>query len=151
MKPFSGGRPEIAAAPIKKDRAGTWHSPQQTSEMVDFAGMSAVQNVASRQKEQSLEKRVVQDMQQRAGETDGRHCWETRAESERSHAEPQGDDADVLDTVVSKQALEVMLRQREQDADNPGGETDPAQHPSPPGLRRAQKHHDANQCHRCRS
>ena len=87
---------------------------------------------------------MVQDMQQRAGETDSRHCREARAKSEYSHTETQGDDADVLDAVVSEQALEVMLRQREQDAHYSGGETDPAQHPSPPGLRGAQNHHDAN-------
>src|ERR1035437_2116831 len=100
MKPFSGGGAGNPPAPNQKnkpgrgvrrrrsnqeDHTGTWHSPQQTSEMVDLAGMTAVHNVTSRQKQHSLEERVVQDMQQGAGETHGRHCWETHAESERSH------------------------------------------------------------------
>ena len=132
MKPFNGGRPEIAAAPIRKSQAGTWHSPQQTTEVVDLASMSAVQNVTSRQKKQSFEERVVQDMQQGPGKTDDRDGGRARAQSECSHPEAQRDDADVLDTVISEQALEVMLRQREQDADHSGSKTDPAQHPSPP-------------------
>jgi hypothetical protein len=49
-------------------------------------------------------------MQQCAGENDDRHSRKIRTKSECSHTEPQGDDADVLDTVVSEQALEIMLR-----------------------------------------
>ena len=39
---------------------------------------------------------------------------------ERADAEPDQDDADVLDAVVREEALEIVLREREDDAENTG-------------------------------
>jgi hypothetical protein len=76
--------------------------------MVDLAGWLCKTLPAA--KKAVPEERLVQDMPQCAGETDDRHSRKIRTKSECSHTEPQGDDADVLDTVVSEQALEIMLR-----------------------------------------
>ena len=46
--------------------------------------------------------------------------------------EPQSDDSDILHAVVGEKALEIVLRQGEEHAENPGNEADYYEKPTPP-------------------
>jgi len=52
---------------------------------------------------------VIQGVVKRSDQTQQRECFEARGKEDERTAEPQKNDADIFDTVVGKQSLQVML------------------------------------------
>jgi hypothetical protein len=104
------------------------------------------QERAGPEEEQSLEDRVVEDVEQPGGERERRARSDAiRLEGQRE-AEPDEDDADILDRVIGEQAFQVMLHQRVKDAHHRG---DAAQHQhdhaGPPARRIQEVEDDADE------
>jgi hypothetical protein len=76
-----------------------------------------VHDRAGAEEEQRLEERVVPDVEEAAGEAEHDPLRSAERAADRRHAEPEQDDPDVLDRVVGEEALEVVLREREDHAE----------------------------------
>jgi len=89
---------------------------------------------------------MIEDVKQRRG---GRQrCRPSHVVSSESQSKSEADenDADVLDGVIREQALEIVLHQRVQHAEDGAGAAEEEHHTSrPPGRRSHQVEHDANE------
>ena len=99
---------------------------QQAAKMIDFAGMRAVHYVPGTKEEQSLEERMVKNMKQRSGKTGSGYRRRADTQPHDPDAETQSDNPYVLDAVIGEQAFEIVLREREQHAQDSRGESDRA-------------------------
>ena len=123
-KPLSGGRAEIAAAPtsMKSPVAGMrLRSPPSRSSR---RSPVAVRTAPGAEEQQALEQRVVEGVQQRGGHRQRRRGVEAAGVEGVGEAEADEDEADVLDRAVGEHALEVVVHQRLQDADEPARRAD---------------------------
>ena len=117
-KPLRGGSPEIATAPTRKNSAGPRHPPQQAPEFLDLPRAGRHDHASGAEEQQSLEDRVVQHVVEAGGDADRGQSLAVHRERHHAGAQPEQDDADVLDAVVGEQPLEVVLHQRIQHAEN---------------------------------
>ena len=69
-KPLSGGRPQMATAPTRKQSAVRGIRLRQAAQVVDLAGVGRVDDGAGAQEEQGLEEGVVPDVQQAAAQAE---------------------------------------------------------------------------------
>ena len=79
-----------------------------------------MQDAACRQKQKPFEQCVVQDVEDRTCESKQGDAWKLVGEPEHAEPDPERDDADVLDAGVGQHALQVLLREREEDAEDAG-------------------------------
>ena len=96
------------------------HAPEEPAERVDLPGPGRVDHGAGRVEQERLEGRVVPDVEEAAGEPEHGPVEPALRHPERADAEPDQDDADVLDRVVREEALEIVLRERHHDAEDAG-------------------------------
>ncbi len=87
---------------------------------------------ARAEEQQRLEQRVIPHVEQRAGESEHDQVLAVERATQQRDAEPERDDADVLDGVIREQALEIVLRDREPDAEHRGDRADDDQRDAPP-------------------
>ena len=127
-----GGRADQEASP-----RSCRHALDQPAEAVDVARAGGVQHRAGAEEQQALEDGVVHDVQQPAAMPRTASAALPVARPDQPEAEAERDDADVLDAVVGEQALEVVLGQREQHAEDARDRPDADQRPAPPGLGRS--------------
>jgi hypothetical protein len=99
-------------------RGGPRHPARETSQLVDLARSRALDDGTGGEEQQALEQAVVPGVQQRAREPERDQFALARRAAEERGAEAEEDDADVLDAVVREQTLEVVLADRERDADD---------------------------------
>ncbi len=99
--------------------------------MVDVAGVGRVDDGAGAEKEQGLEEGVVPDVQQGAAQAEDDPVRPAQRSPEQGQAEAHDDDADVLDTVVGQEALQVVLADGEGDAKDAGNRAQPQDGPTP--------------------
>ena len=71
----------------------------------------ALDHGARAEKQQTLEERVVEAVERRAGEAEHRHHRMVIGHPQRPRADAKQDDPDVLDAVIGEEALEVVLRE----------------------------------------
>ena len=90
----------------------------------DLTRARGVQHAAGREEEQRLEEAVVQHVEQRAAETEGHEVGAPERAAERGQTHADRDDADVLDAAVGEQALQILLRHGERDAEHARGRAD---------------------------
>jgi len=98
----------MAAVPVRKRIAVSgmcFASPPSASS----SGTGLREDVARAEKEQALEQRVVERVQQGARDAAQRDELVARGFAQRGDAESDEDDADVLDRGVGQQAFHVVL------------------------------------------
>ena len=84
----------------------------EAAKMLHVALAGRRQHGAGAEEQQALEERMIEDMKQRGGQRQRRgRDHAVRLEGQRQ-AEPDEDDADILDRVIGEQALEIVLHQR---------------------------------------
>ena len=95
----------MAKDPIRKSVPvqGMWRISPPNCLDVAYAG--CMQHRTRAQKEQSLEKRMIQHMQQSAAESQNRQNRLIQSQSQHAQSQPQGDDADILHAVIGQQPL----------------------------------------------
>jgi len=118
----------------QKGRGRPGHASDKSAQQVEVARPAAVQDCAGAQKQQSLEDGMIDHMKQPARKAEDRQRRRMDVHAQQAQAQAHRDDADVLDAVIGQQPLEVMLRQREQHAQDAGHHADCDQYPAPPGL-----------------
>ena len=97
---------------------------------VAFAGRG--EHGAGAEEQQTLEQRMIEDVEKRGGERQRRgEPHAVRLERERQ-AEPDEDDADILDRVIGEQPLEVVLHERVENAHHGGDAADREHNDAPP-------------------
>ena len=119
----------------EEDEGRSGHVVNEAAQMVHVAFAGRRQHGAGAEEQQALEERMVEHVQQarRQGQRRGRRHAE-RLERQR---EPESDidDADVLDRVVGEQALEVVLHQGVDHAEQGGAGADRQNRNAPPPRR----------------
>lgn len=85
------------------------HVLRKPAQRVERRGMGLREDVARAEKEQALEQRVVERVQQGARDAAQRDELVARGFAQRGDAESDEDDADVLDRGVGQQAFHVVL------------------------------------------
>ena len=73
---------------------------------------------ARAEEEQALEYRMIEDVEQRRGRRQRGRPAHVVGSERQAQTQTDEDDADVLDGVIGEQALEIVLHQRVQDAQN---------------------------------
>ena len=76
-KPFSGGRPAIAAHPVRNASDGARHAMDQAAHGLHVALTGGVQHRAGAEEQQAFEDRVVERVEQRGGQGEGGSSLET--------------------------------------------------------------------------
>ena len=95
--------------------------------------------------EERLEGRVVPHVKKAAGEPERRPGGSVLDDAEHPDAEPDQDDADVLDAVVGEEALQVVLSERQDHAEHAGDDTEQEQRETQPFRKRRQQGQDPNE------
>ena len=119
-KPFSGGRPAIAAQPVRNASAVLRHPVDQAAHCLHVALAGGVQDCAGAEKQQAFEDGVVQRVEERRGQGEGRSGLVVGGAECQGETETDKDDADVLDGRESEQALQVFFHQGVEDAEHTG-------------------------------
>ena len=88
------------------------HAADEPAHLFHVARARGLQNGAGAQKQQALEDGVVQRVVEARDQRDGRQRGMAERAEHQRRAEADQDDADVLDAVIRQQALEVVLHQR---------------------------------------
>ena len=103
---------------------GPRHAADEASHVVQVAQARGVKDRARSEKKEPLEHGVVERVVERGDQ--GKHAGCRVAETDEHHGHPQAeqDDADVLDRVVGEQALQVVLHEGVQHAEQRGGGAD---------------------------
>ena len=83
-KPFSGGSPRNRRRADQEGRAGDRHALEQSAQPIEFARAGGVQHRSGAEEQQALEDGMVDDVQQAAGEAEGRHRRVAVADSQDS-------------------------------------------------------------------
>ena len=95
--------------------------------------MTGTEPDAPRTKEQyALEQAMVKQMVQTTNQTKGNQRRLFERDTRYASAQPQQDDADIFQGVVSQQALDVVLHQRIQTTDKRGDHAEHQQRDPPP-------------------
>ncbi len=80
--------------------------------------MRGVLHGAGSKEQEALEDRVVEHMQQPGGKANDRERRYVSREPKHAGTDAEQDNPDILDAVIGKQPLQIVLRQREQHAEN---------------------------------
>jgi hypothetical protein len=103
--------------------------------------MRVEMDIARAEEEQRLEDRVVERVQQRACQPQGDEAGRSHATPEPCHRQPQPNNADVLDGMMSEQPLDFVLRKRVSDAAD-GRNQRHCEQRTAEGLRGRRKEHE---------
>jgi hypothetical protein len=109
------------------------HAADQAAEQVHVAGARGVEDGSRAEKEQSLECGVVQGVVERGREREEGRRGDLEAPEEEPGAEADEDETDVLDARIGEEALEVVLHERVEHADDRRERPEADQQGSPPG------------------
>ena len=83
-----------------------------------MARPAAVQNRARAQKKQSLENGVIDDVQQSAAKTENGKRRRIHIDTKQPNSQPNGNDADILNAVISEKPFQIVLRQSKKHTKN---------------------------------
>ena len=104
----------------EEHEGGQRHAMDEAAEMLHVALAGRGQHRAGAEEQQALEDAVVEDVEQRRGHGErGCRRHRVRLEGERK-AEPDEDDADILDRAVGEEPLQVALQHGVEHADHRG-------------------------------
>ena len=123
----------------QKGRARDRHALEKSAQPIEFPRAGGVQHRSGAEEQQALEDGMVDDVQQAAGQAQGRHRRVPVADPQNAHPQPQGDDADVFHAVVSQQPFQVVLRQGVEHAEDARNHADGHERPAPPRRRRPEQ------------
>ena len=126
-------------APTRKQKRRLRHTPDQATQFLHIARMSRMQHRSCAQKEKALENGVIQGVKEARDQRDGGKSGMAQCNEHQRSAEPDQDDADILDAVISKQAFEIVLHQRVKHAEESGDDSKREDHRSGPQRRNPQK------------
>src|ERR1035437_5868671 len=116
----------------REERRRPRHHPPQPAELAHFARAGSVQYRAGGEEQQGFEQPVIPHMQKPASQRQPTPCCVTLTHRHERETKPDKNDADVFNTVISEQAFEVVLTERESDAEHGASHTEERHHP--PGL-----------------
>ena len=117
--------------PRDKHRRRPRHALGQSSERIDLPRMRRVNHGAGAEKQQRFEQTMIPDMQQASGQAQHHPFGLTGGTSQQRDAEPHQDDADVLDAVIGEKPFEIVLGDREDDAEQPADHAQQKNQPTP--------------------
>ena len=111
--PFSGGKAAIATAPniMAFPVQGIRFIRPPSFSMSRVAG--PVQDAAGGEEHQPFHEGVIPDVEQAGRHSEDCDCRVVTGRSPQSHAEGQGDQADVLDAGIGERSLHIALIQRQ--------------------------------------
>src|SRR5207244_3411610 len=118
----------------EKREARPRHPLEQAAELLEVPGPGRVQHRSGPEEEQALEEGVIEYMKETSGEAEDREGSGTDAQSNEPEAETQGYDPHVLDAAVREETFQVVLGEREENAQHAG--RDPHADQQPPCPRR---------------
>ena len=98
-----------------------------------------MQHRARAEEEQPFERGMVDGVIQAGHQRQGCQQRMARVQKHQPRAQADEDDADVLDTVISQQPLEVVLHQRVKHPEHRGNGPDDQHRHAPPQRRRAEE------------
>jgi len=107
-----------------------------------------MQHRSSAEEQQALEHAVVPYMKQTASEPERDQIRTVEGAADQRDADAHRDDADVLDAVVREQALEVVLADRERDAEHARDQAEREHHDAPPQRRIGEQRREPEQAGR---
>ena len=106
----------MAMAPMRKAPPVQGIRRSSPPKPIEFQPVHRPVDRSGAQKEQALEHRVIEHVQQRGGERECRPSRLAAVPEQQRRAQSEHDDADVLDGVESEQPLEFVLEERVDDA-----------------------------------
>jgi hypothetical protein len=98
-----------------------------------------VDNAPRAEKEEALEKRVIEGVQCGAGEAEYGDQRVSVRDAQSTRPDAEQDDPDVLHAVEREKPLDIMLREGPHDPQDPGDRAERQHHPTPPGRRRTEE------------
>src|SRR5262249_30249047 len=125
--------------PNQEEHARPRHALEEPAELLDVAGLRAVEHGTGSEEQQRLEECVVQDVEEGASEAEDGQRSEASAKSDQTESEAERDHADVLDAGSREQPFETALRRGGEHAEHARGPPHRNQGPSPPVREWAQE------------
>ena len=104
--------------PIRKAGGGDRHSPDQSAHLFHVMLPALLEDGPGPEKEQTLEKGVVQAMIEGGDQGQGGNFQVVGGMKDHRQAKADIDNADILDAVIGEQALEIVLHQGVQHPQN---------------------------------
>jgi len=114
-----GGQAADGRRADQEGASGSGHAPQEAPRGFDLQAACGLAQRAGAHEEKALEPGVVPDVQQAPTQAQGSRQGTATGEAQKPQTQPQGDDPEVLDAVTSQQALEIVLGQGEDHAQDP--------------------------------
>ena len=126
----------------KEDEGRLRHAMDEAAEALHVALAGRGEHRAGAEEQQTLEDRMVEDVQEAGGERERRRQRHAVGLERERKAEPDEDDPDVLHRVVREQPLEVVLHERVEHAHDGGDAAEREHHHAPPPGGRAEQIED---------
>src|SRR2546423_1305774 len=123
-KPLKGGSAEMAMHPGRNGPRRSRHGLDQSAEVLHVAFAGRIEHRSGAHEQQTLEERVIEYVEDRRRERQRRRGAQAARLERQGETQADEDDADVLDGVVREEALQVVLHQRVQDAQQCGDRGD---------------------------
>ena len=109
----------------------------EPAQVLHVALARGIEDRARAEEEQALEHRMIEYVKQRRGHRQRSGTSHVVGTKRQRQPEADEDDADVLDRVIGEQALEIVLHQRMQHAENGGDAAEEENHCAPTTTRAA--------------
>src|SRR5258706_15067345 len=103
--------------------------------MLDLPGARAPDHGAGAEEEERLEDRVIHYVQKGRAQAQREEKRGMTGHPDQTQAQAHRDDSDILDTGEREQALQLVLRERVENAQDSRDEADDEQDPAPPARR----------------
>jgi len=129
----------------EEGQGGPGHGLGQPAQLVQLARVRAVVHRPGAEEQQRLEQAVVPDVQQAAGHAQGDPLRMAGSAAEGGQAQAHEDDADVLHAVIGQKALQLVLADGQDHAEEPADRAQEQQRPAPGGGRRGHQRQEARQ------
>ena len=100
-------------------------------------------DAARDEKQEPLRQRVVDDVEEHCREAGHREARQAVRPAEQAKAQAEREEAGVFDGAVGEDSLEIVLREREQGAADPGRQPDGDEDPGPCGMGGAEEREQA--------
>ena len=124
-----GGDGDAAA---EEDESRPRHPVDQAAELFDVARARGGQHSSGAEEQQALEEGVIENVKKRSGECERRSARHAIGLEGERQAQPDEDDADVLDRAVGEQPFQVALHDGIKHAEHGGGAAEHQHHAAPP-------------------
>src|SRR4029077_13072567 len=90
------------------------HPLEESAKLLEFEAVCGVLDRPGAKKQQPLEDRVIEDVEQTRGETDDRKDGHSLGQPKYAQPDANEDDPDILDAMISEKTLQIVLGEGEQ-------------------------------------